>query len=219
MPDQLSGGQQQRVAVARAIIGDGDKAPPVLLLDEPLANLDAKLREEMRAELSLLARHSGATTVAVTHDQQEAFALADSVIVLDRGRLAQQGTPRELYDSPHTPFVGAFVGPMAFVPGTLTADALIVGDVRVSLNDVFVAPGVSANEVKVGLRPEWLDVTSDGGLPAVVEQALYLGREHELRTTLLSQPALLRWSTATSPAPKVGDVVRVRPVRAVAFAA
>ena len=105
-PTELSGGEQQRVALARALIGDTD----LILCDEPLSNLDADLRERLRVEISSLVRAAGATTIYITHDQSEAFALADQVGVLERGRLVQVGTPEEIYASPATPFVARFTG-------------------------------------------------------------------------------------------------------------
>ncbi len=105
-PNELSGGEQQRVALARALVADTG----LILCDEPLSNLDADLRERMRLEISALVREAGATTVYITHDQAEAFALADRVGVLERGQLVQQGTPEEIYTQPATPFVARFTG-------------------------------------------------------------------------------------------------------------
>jgi ABC-type Fe3+/spermidine/putrescine transport system ATPase subunit len=113
-PSQLSGGQQQRVALARAIVG----SPRVLLFDEPLSNLDAKLREGMRGEIRALQRRLGIATVYVTHDREEALSMSDRVIVMDQGRIAQIGTPRELYRRPASRFVADFVGKVSFVPVT-----------------------------------------------------------------------------------------------------
>ncbi len=226
---QLSGGQQQRVAVARAIIGDGEKAPGVLLLDEPLANLDARLREEMRAELAVLARASGATVVLVTHDQYEAFAVADEVIVLDHGRLAQHGSPEDIYLRPVSAFVGAFGGSMHVLAGHLDSDGLRVGDVVVPHAAVHVADRVGTGPVGVGLRPEWLRVAVDGeaAIDVIVSQRIFLGREHELTLTLVAGAAGastlgLRWpstSSFSSTTPSVGDRLRLVAVRACAFAA
>lgn len=218
MPHQLSGGQQQRVAVARAVVGDGVHSPPILLLDEPLANLDAKLREEMRGELSTLARTSGATVVAVTHDQQEAFAIADDVVVLNQGRLAQQGSPEDIYLRPNTPFVGAFGGPMYFVPATLDVDEVRVGETRIPRRDVHVGGGVGNGPISLGVRPEWLRTGVADGVDVVVLQRLFLGREHELRVTVTSTSTtlLLRWPSLTPP-PAIGDHFQVLPTRAVAF--
>jgi len=216
-PHQLSGGQQQRVAVARAVVGDGERAPPVLLLDEPLANLDAKLREEMRGELSTLARQSGATVVLVTHDQQEAFAVADEVVVLDRGRLAQQGSPLDIYERPATPFVGAFGGPMAFLDGAFDGDDVVVDGARVPRAACVVAPGAPpTGPVTVGVRPEWLGIATTG-VPCTVAWRLFLGREHELSLVTSSQRSLLLRVPSLEAAPAVGAVLQVHIHKAVLF--
>ena len=125
-PAQLSGGQQQRVALARTIVVE----PEVLLLDEPLSNLDAKLRVEMRSELKTLQRKLGLTAIYVTHDQEEANAIADSIAVLDQGRIQQIGSPMELYDRPANRFVATFLGTANLIEGTIELPELqAVGDV------------------------------------------------------------------------------------------
>ncbi len=220
MPHQLSGGQQQRVAVARAVVGDGDRAPPVLLLDEPLANLDARLREDMRGELSQLARDSGATVVAVTHDQQEAFAIADHVVVLDGGVIAQDGAPDELYQRPRSAFVGAFGGPMSFVDADLDdSGAVVVAGVTVSAEHVVCGADVVAGAVRVGVRPEWLVISEDAvdnAVVATIRRRLFLGREYEL---FLEGPGFAVQATWSSvrPAPALGAKVHVGVQRAAAF--
>jgi putative spermidine/putrescine transport system ATP-binding protein len=132
-PRQLSGGQQQRVALARALV----IRPRILLLDEPLSNLDAKLREEMQIELRQIQRTVGTTTILVTHDQDEAMALSDRLVVMNQGRVEQIGTPQEVYERPATPFVASFLGRTNHI-GTQTlrperiafADAGLAGKVR-----------------------------------------------------------------------------------------
>jgi ABC-type Fe3+/spermidine/putrescine transport system ATPase subunit len=114
-PSQLSGGQQQRVALARSFVME----PRLILLDEPLSNLDAKLREEMRGELKKLIKQVGISALYVTHDQEEAFVISDTVIVMDRGRIMQYAAPDEIYDRPANQFVAAFVGRTALVDGTV----------------------------------------------------------------------------------------------------
>jgi ABC-type Fe3+/spermidine/putrescine transport system ATPase subunit len=217
---QLSGGQQQRVAVARAVVGDGQQSPPVLLLDEPLANLDARLREDMRSELATLARTSGASVVLVTHDQQEAFAVADDVVVLDRGRLAQQGTPLDIYLRPASAFVGAFGGAMSVVDGRLHHGGLQLGNSHIDAAVVHVAGDISDGAtVQIGLRPEWLRLATDGeaGIDVEVTQSLFLGREHDV--SLRFGASHLGWRVAsTLAAPTVGDRLRLVAVRACAFA-
>jgi putative spermidine/putrescine transport system ATP-binding protein len=125
-PKQLSGGQQQRVALARALV----IRPNLLLLDEPLSNLDAKLREDMRAEIRDIQQSLGITTVFVTHDQTEALAMADLVAVMDSGRVAQLGPPTEIFEKPATPFVAGFVGRINALAGEADADGVTVGPHR-----------------------------------------------------------------------------------------
>ena len=127
-PKQLSGGQQQRVALARALV----IRPTLLLLDEPLSNLDAKLREEMRAEIRDIQQSLGITTVFVTHDQTEALAMADLVAVMDSGRVAQLGTPSEIFERPATPFVAGFVGRINALGGEADGQTVMVGPHRLS---------------------------------------------------------------------------------------
>src|SRR5215813_8790392 len=115
LPSELSGGQQQRIALARAIVIE----PDVLLLDEPLSALDANLREEMRTELKSIQRELGITTVFVTHDQEEALAMSDRVVVMDHGRIEQRGTPSEVYEHPSSEFVAGFLGNANFIDGTV----------------------------------------------------------------------------------------------------
>ena len=169
-PNQLSGGQQQRVALARALAVQ----PDCLLLDEPLSNLDAKLRQEMRSEIRRICKTAGFTTIYVTHDQKEALSVADRIAVLKSGRLAQVGTPDELYHRPHTSFVADFIGQTNLIPGKLTGRderhcvvETVVGNVTASLAN---APaGISGGaEVLVSIRPEQMQIarngrTADGG--------------------------------------------------------
>ena len=149
-PRELSGGQRQRVAMGRAII----RHPQVFLMDEPLSNLDAKLRVQMRGELAKLHRRLGVTTLYVTHDQTEAMTLGQRVAVLDRGVIEQIATPKELYDRPVNTFVASFIGSpaMNFVHGRVAHDCLELGEVTLELPRRFGAP--RAGEVLVGLRPE-----------------------------------------------------------------
>ncbi|MGW6278935.1 ABC transporter ATP-binding protein [Kribbella sp. NPDC055071] len=166
-PGQLSGGQQQRVALARAIASSGK----VLLLDEPLSNLDARLRLEARTFLKKLQRDLGITTVFVTHDQAEALALADRIAIMESGKLRQLGTPREVFARPTNTFVANFIGstPMNLLPGTLTSANPAAGTVSVSVAGGSLpvsiagtgADGGSSSvgaEVTVGIRPEYLTI-------------------------------------------------------------
>src|SRR6201993_1793207 len=139
-PRRMSGGQQQRVALARALV----IKPSVLLLDEPLSNLDAKLREEMQIELRQIQRNLGTTTILVTHDQAEAMALSDRISVMNAGRIEQVGTPTQVYDRPATPFVAGFLGKTNVIAVDVRADAggtaAVIGDARWPL-PARVAPG------------------------------------------------------------------------------
>jgi multiple sugar transport system ATP-binding protein len=154
-PGQLSGGQRQRVAMGRAII----REPSVFLMDEPLSNLDAKLRVQMRAEIAALQARLGTTTVYVTHDQSEAMTLGDRVAVLADGRLQQCDTPRALYERPANVFVASFIGS----PAMNLWDAVCEnGSVALGGVEVVIPPGTHAGAVVVGLRPESLELAADG---------------------------------------------------------
>ncbi|SDR41436.1 ABC transporter ATP-binding protein [Natronobacterium texcoconense] len=152
MPDELSGGQRQRVAIARAIV----RNPDVFLMDEPLANLDAKLRVHMRTELQRLHRQLGTTVIYVTHDQAEAMTMSDRIAVLNEGRLQQIAPPLECYNAPANLFVAGFIGSpsMNFVEGELVTDGLETSNFRIDL-DLEEIPGVSVGDtVTLGIRPE-----------------------------------------------------------------
>jgi iron(III) transport system ATP-binding protein len=177
-PDQLSGGQQQRVALARAVVTQ----PRLLLLDEPLSNLDAKLREQMRVELRRIQRELGITAVYVTHDQVEAMTLADRIVVMHRGRVQQVAPPAELYARPANPFVAEFVGKVNLLEGRVTA---VEGDrwrvALAGLEAVVPARGPAAPDARVGVvvRPETVHLGRDGPWRGVVRRATYLGSQVE----------------------------------------
>ena len=153
-PDQLSGGQRQRVALARALA----RRPRILLLDEPLAALDKKLRESTQAELLDVQRRLGTTFVIVTHDQEEAMTVADRIGVMDRGRLVQVATPRDLYEAPNSRWIAGFVGDINMIEATVTARA--AGEITVAGREAgpivaaVAAPDRVANEVCIAIRPE-----------------------------------------------------------------
>jgi len=158
---RLSGGQQQRVALARALV----RRPKLLLLDEPLSNLDARLRDTMRHELAQMIAQAGVTALFVTHDQTEAFALADQVAVMERGRLIQAGAPREMYQRPQTPFVATFLGAANLVRGRITAESTVPGHRIVALDTHSGAQRLQAmishapnQDVELVIRPEDIDV-------------------------------------------------------------
>ncbi len=175
-PNQLSGGQQQRVALARALVME----PKVLLMDEPLSNLDAKLREQMRTEIRHIQQRLGITSVYVTHDQIEAMTLSDRVVVMNQGIIEQIGPPMEVYRHPRTRFVADFIGRANFVagkvagcdPGVLHVDAL---GASFHLTGTTDTPAVGA-EVTMIVRPEMIRVRQTGGhLRGIVRRAAYLG--------------------------------------------
>ncbi|MBX2839847.1 MAG: sn-glycerol-3-phosphate ABC transporter ATP-binding protein UgpC [Gammaproteobacteria bacterium] len=166
-PRHLSGGQRQRVAMGRAIVRD----PEVFLFDEPLSNLDAKLRIQMRTEIKELHQRLKTTTVFVTHDQIEAMTLADRIVVMQSGHIEQIGTPLELYDFPANEFVATFIGApsMNLLPGVLDKQQVTIGDQR------FPGPEGSG-KVNLGIRPEHL-ILSDDGLPMTVKVVEPTGSE------------------------------------------
>jgi inositol-phosphate transport system ATP-binding protein len=168
MPPEMSGGQQQRVALARALV----KAPQLLLLDEPLSNLDATLRLTMRSEIKGLQRQLGVTTILVTHDQLEATTMADRIICMRRGRIEQVGTPDDLYLRPASLFVAGFIGspPINLLPGKASEGTLEVASARLSY------AGQAEGPVVVGIRPEALRFEA-GGLAARIAEIEPMGRE------------------------------------------
>jgi iron(III) transport system ATP-binding protein len=175
MPERLSGGQQQRVALARAIVIE----PDVLLMDEPLSNLDAKLRVEMRNAIKEIQKSVNITTVYVTHDQEEAMAVSDRIAIMNNGVIQHTGSPREIYRRPANVFVATFIGHSAILDGTLKqagdGTELVIGDYRIRMG---TTPGFSGGEqrVKVSVRPEEFYASDDGtGLKGVITSSVLLG--------------------------------------------
>jgi putative spermidine/putrescine transport system ATP-binding protein len=216
LPGQLSGGQQQRVAIARAVVLE----PSLVLMDEPLSNLDAKLRLEMRTEIRRLHQSLGLTTVYVTHDQEEALSMADRLVVLRDGRVQQTGTPEELHTRPANRHVADFMGYRNLLPMTVTAvtgDAVTVEGSGITLSGTAVGPLTVGDEAIAGVRPEDLHVGA-GGVDATVEVVEYQGRELavEART---SQGVPLLFRASERPAP--GDHISVvaDPARVLVFPA
>jgi ABC-type Fe3+/spermidine/putrescine transport system ATPase subunit len=210
-PFQLSGGQQQRVALARALVVQ----PEVLLLDEPLANLDAKLRLELREEVRRIAKKLSITTIYVTHDQEEAMAVADRVAVMNAGRLQQVGRPEEIYHKPASFFVATFVGRSNVLRGrvveakgeVVTVD---VGFPLVAQTSRKLTPG---EEVEVVARPEDIYI-GGGGLRCVVEDVVFLGRYYQ--TTLKCSGKVLKAEGPRPPA-QPGEEVAAEIAKAWAF--
>jgi len=179
LPSELSGGQQQRVAVARALVLE----PQVLLFDEPLSNLDAKLRRRVREEIRELQQKLSLTVVYVTHDQEEALAVSDQIIVMDNAVIAQQGTPKELYNEPTSRFVADFIGDANLVKGSLRRIDHEKAVVVLAGVEVFLPHrGVADGEVDVAIRPESLLLSSgppNGALAGTILKAAYLGSHME----------------------------------------
>jgi len=179
--NQLSGGQQQRVALARALV----VRPRCLLLDEPLSNLDAKLRVEMRSEIRRICKEFGLTAIYVTHDQKEALSMADRMAVLDAGNIAQIGTPEELYRSPNSAFVAGFVGETNLIPGTLAFVSGVNHYVRTAVGELagrIVSPGwnpAPGDPVTLSIRPECLSLDSSppvqNAIAGKLTESIYLG--------------------------------------------
>ena len=174
MTNQLSGGQQQRVALARALVVE----PGVLLFDEPLSNLDAKLRVQMRTEIRRIQQALGITAIYVTHDQSEAMAISDNIILMKKGVVAQMGSPTEIYYHPNSEFVADFIGECNFLKGRVSAVRSGEADVSIDGVDVTV---VTDKAVKVGdegeivLRPEAIVIGDEGTLPCRVELSCFMG--------------------------------------------
>ncbi len=172
LPSELSGGQQQRVALARALVLE----PAVLLFDEPLSNLDARLRREMREEIRGLQQRLKLTVAYVTHDQSEALAVSDQIIVMDHGIIAQRGTPQDLYERPQTEFVAGFMGEAMLFPAT----ALPSGAVQVGSMQIKPRNAIPAGAIKVAVRPEaWQIHRAGDGMAAILVKSAYLGSFYE----------------------------------------
>lgn len=169
-PSELSGGQQQRVAIARALV----KMPRVLLLDEPLSNLDARLRLQTREEIRRIQKETGITTVFVTHDQEEAMSISDVIVVMKLGVVQQVGKPQEIYDDPTNLFVAKFLGtpPINVFRGRVESEKLYIGE-----NEVLDVKGVSDREVTVAIRPEGFIVKEDGPFTCELSNVEVMGRD------------------------------------------
>jgi multiple sugar transport system ATP-binding protein len=212
-PRELSGGQRQRVAVARAII----REPAAFLMDEPLSNLDAKLRIQMRGELKRLQKDLGVTTLYVTHDQSEATTMADIVAVMHRGTVVQRGTPREIYDDPADRFVAGFVGnpPMNLcdVHFDRAGGRLLLSEQSVSLDDVTrreLAAAGTTDALTLGVRPENVILASDAdeGINCEVYLVQYL--DNETLVTFRAQNLDLVGRFAAEVTATIGDRVRIK---------
>jgi len=193
----LSGGQQQRVALARALI----REPKLLLMDEPLSNLDAKLREEMRDEIKELTQRLGVTTLHVTHDQTEAMALADVLAVMSNGQILQIGDPETLYRKPSNRIVAEFLGRTNWVAGTMEADSTSVTEIGRMQSSVFAKFEIGSR-VSVGFRPEWIGLRDEGEsgpdrFPGIIQARTFLG-DSVVYWVSVGQKRLMVKSTASN---------------------
>ncbi len=223
-PSQLSGGQQQRVAMARALV----KQPDVLLLDEPLSNLDALLRIKIRAELKRLQKDLGITTIYVTHDQSEALALADRIVVIDRGRIQQVGTPDEVYARPRNLFVAGFIGspPANLIPAKIVARS---GSACVAIGDTVYCPDKPLSEklarfqeVIVAFRPEHATLGEEPAENMVsIEAEVYtvetLGKENIVTLLVGATPVKVVVEPSVRPQPGSKLFINVEPEKLMFF--
>ena len=175
-PSELSGGQQQRVAIARALV----KMPRVLLLDEPLSNLDARLRLQTREEIRRIQKETGITTVFVTHDQEEAMSISDMIVVMKLGVVQQIGKPQEVYDDPTNLFVAKFLGtpPINVFSGKVENGTVYIGE-----QAVLNVSGVEDQEVTIGIRPEGFELAEDGALECNLSNLEVMGRDVSIVST------------------------------------
>jgi multiple sugar transport system ATP-binding protein len=214
-PKALSGGQRQRVAMGRAIV----REPEVFLMDEPLSNLDAKLRVQTRTQIAALQRRLGTTTLYVTHDQVEAMTMGDRVAVLKDGILQQVDTPRALYDNPNNAFVGTFIGSpsMNIIPSVVTEGGVLMNGFHVPVARDVLAKATGSTVV-LGVRPEDLEISADGAEVTVtlVEE---LGADTYVYGTYAGPdgPVDLVARGQGLAAPKIGSVVKVNPARTYVF--
>jgi spermidine/putrescine transport system ATP-binding protein len=213
-PNQLSGGQQQRVALARALILN----PKVLLLDEPLGALDAKLRKRLQIELKALQEEVGITFIYVTHDQEEALTMSDRIAVMSQGRVEQVGGPKEIYESPATAYVADFLG----VSNLMDAEAAGVGDggCKIALGEFPLIAGEgdadTTGDCKITIRPERVEIeaqgtTGENRMPAMVERTVYVGSVLQVILHLATGQTIQAWTpnTGGGDANRSGDAITV----------
>ena len=202
-PSELSGGQQQRVAIARALV----KMPRVLLLDEPLSNLDARLRLQTREEIRRIQKETGITTVFVTHDQEEAMSISDMIVVMKLGVVQQIGRPQEVYDDPANLFVANFLGtpPINVFSGRVEGGRLFVGD-----DCVLAVGGLEDQEVTVGIRPEGFILDENGPLTCRLNNVEVMGRDVSVVSTHAAslKPSVRSIIDADDRSGLTGEVVR-----------
>lgn len=199
-PNQLSGGQQQRVSLARALV----MRPGLLLLDEPLSNLDAKLRESMRFEISAIQKQLGITVIYVTHDQSEAMTMSDRIVVMSMGVVQQIGTPYEIYTHPANKMVADFVGLINFVPAEMKGDRAFIKGTDFSVP----YDGTPKEDLQIAVRPENITMSVTGGaIPGSIDEFFYLGDSVDYRVNVGGNIIRVIEKGAELGALKVGDKV------------
>jgi ABC-type Fe3+/spermidine/putrescine transport system ATPase subunit len=213
LPRQLSGGQQQRVALARALVFN----PPLLLLDEPMSALDRKLKEDLQAELKDLHKHVGTTFVHITHDQDEAMALADRIAIMQDGRIVQVGTPHELYRRPASRFVAGFLGKSNFIDGVVRHSDGSTLDIHIaSIATVSAASTVrraDGQRITLAIRPEDVSVSarpapgSRPSLPGTVTSAVFFGKHTAIHVDVPEVGPLVAYVGSDESVPAEGDAV------------
>lgn len=200
-PRALSGGQQQRVALARALVTE----PDILLLDEPMSNLDARLRDQLRENIRALQQRLGITAIYVTHDQSEALAIADTVVVMRKGEMIEKGSPRDLYHRPTHAFTAQFLGDTNLIPANAGPDGLTFrwGETR-------PAAGLPGGGMRFAVRPEDIGLIGDAQGPARIDEVTFLGSEVEYRLTLAGETLRVRASGQQAPKLVPGDHASIR---------
>lgn len=208
-PNELSGGQQQRVALARAFVIE----PGVLLMDEPLSNLDAKLRVQMRSVIKKLQRRLGITTIYVTHDQEEALAISDRIAVMQSGNIMQVGSPEQIYRKPENPFVAGFIGVSNFIEAAVKGENTQAAEVLLADKIPITMPLGKAYSGKATLsaRPEQLYFSQDGGMPGEIEFSTFLGDfiEYEIKLENGQSVQLNEYTKDVSQVRPDGEKVRI----------
>ena len=202
-PSELSGGQQQRVAIARALV----KMPRVLLLDEPLSNLDARLRLQTREEIKRIQKETGITTVFVTHDQEEAMSISDMIVVMKKGIIQQIGKPQDVYNSPANLFVAKFLGTP---PINVFNGCIKDGKVYIGQEAVLDVPGIADQEIHVGIRPEGFVIKKDGPFTCKMSNVEVMGRDVSVVATneASENPIIRAIIDADSPVDAEAEIIR-----------
>ena len=203
-PGQLSGGQQQRVAIARALV----KEPGVLLLDEPLSNLDARLRLQTREEIKRIQKETGITTVFVTHDQEEAMSISDEIVVMNYGVVHQIGRPQDVYNEPADMFVAKFLGtpPINIIPASQYQEKITFFENELN-EDINL--GSYERDLYLGIRPEFVKIASDGKYEIEIEMVEYIGRDKSIIFKFAGQQSTCKAIIPSEIEVEVGDKVKV----------